>query len=355
MVRPQLKKVMLRCCVNRVLLLLLLPLASAAQGVHFSQFRLLPNLQNPAFTGFFDGDVRAGIVYRNQSPTYDNAFHTLGFGADISLLKQKRPSSILGLGLHGYYDRAGALRFTDNTLLLNFSYTQVLDKSYKYYLSFGLQAGYAFRTIDLSRAMLEESFNGYDGFYEGQITEPGILSKNRHFKLGSGVLFFAQPVNAFNVYIGGGVLDMARSNLSFIDAARFEQVPRYTFQFGSQIRVSERVACLPGFYMQFQDPLSEYVAGMLWQYRVISNTNREQERYAIGAGLNYRVRDAVILVAQVQYRQWKLNFAYDINVSKLRSLSRSVGGIEVALIYESNFFKDRKKPVLPMRCPQVGY
>lgn len=334
---------------------MLLPLALSGQGVHFSQFRLLPNVQNPAFTGFFDGDVRAGIVYRNQSPAYEQAFNTLGFGADFSLLKQKNPSSMIGLGLHGYYDRAGALQFTDNTLLLNFSYTQVLDKRYRYYLSFGLQTGYAFRSIDLSRAMLEESFNGVDGFYEGQVTEPGILSKNRHLKLGSGILFFAQPSTVFNLYIGGGVLDLARADLSFIEDVRFEQKPRYTFQFGSQIQISDRVSCLPGFFMQQQQPASEYVAGMLWQYQVRSKNNREMEKYAVGLGAHYRVRDAVIIVTQLQYRLWKLNIAYDIQVSRQRALTRTVGGIELSLVYEARFFSERKKPAQPVSCPQIGY
>jgi type IX secretion system PorP/SprF family membrane protein len=328
---------------------------SLAQGVHFSQFRLLPNVINPAFTGFFEGDVRAGLVYRNQSPTYDNAFNTLGFGVDFSLLKQKKPSSIIGLGLHGYYDRAGAVRFTDNSLMLNFSYTQVLDKWYKYYLSFGLQSGVSFRSIDLSRATLDENFNGFDGFYEGQISEPGILSRNKYFKLGIGALFFAQPVEKFNLYVGGGIFDLTKSNLSFYEDVRFEQQKRFTFQFGSEISINSQFSLMPGFYMQLQQPHGEYTAGMMLQYKAQSKNNRTREKYAIGLGANYRIRDAVIITTQLHYKLWKMNISYDVNVSKMRQLTRTVGAVEIALIYEPDIFKNRKLPAIPMACPHVAY
>src|SRR5688572_29957301 len=84
MIRSLIKKAMLRYCVKIGFLFFMLQAVAFAQSVHFSQFRVLPNVINPAFTGFFNGDMRAGIVYRNQSPTYDNAFNTLGFGADFS-------------------------------------------------------------------------------------------------------------------------------------------------------------------------------------------------------------------------------------------------------------------------------
>jgi type IX secretion system PorP/SprF family membrane protein len=346
---------MLRCCVKIACLFFLMRMLSFGQGVHFSEFRLLPNVINPAFTGFFEGDVRAGLVYRNQSPTYDNAFNTLGFGLDFSLLKQKSPSSIIGLGLHGYYDRAGSVRFTDNTLMLNFSYTQVLDKLYKYYLSFGMQTGVAFRSIDLSRATLDENFNGFDGFYEGQVTEPGILSRNSYFKLGIGALFFAQPLENFNIFVGGGIFDLTRSDLSFYQDVRFEQPKRFTLQYGSEIRVNKQISLMPGFYMQMQQPHSEYVIGMMMQYKILSKNNSTLEKYAIGLGANYRIRDAVIITTQLHYKLWKMNFSYDISVSKIRQITKTVGAIEIALIYEPNIFKNRKIPELPMACPHVSY
>lgn len=346
---------MLRSCVKILILLCLLQTVSFAQGVHFSEFRLLPNVINPAFTGFFEGDVRAGLVYRNQSPTYDQAFNTLGFGVDFSLLKQKTPSSIIGLGLHGYYDRAGAVNFTDNSLMLNFSYTQVLDKQYKYYLSFGLQSGFAFRSIDLSKASLEENFNGFDGFYEGQVMEPDLLSKNKHFKLGIGALVFAQPVQKFNFYVGAGIFDLTKSNLSFYKDMRFEEEKRLTFQFGSEISFNSNFSLMPGFYMQVQQPHEEYVAGMLFQYKAKYKNNRTREKYALGVGVNYRVKDAVIITTQVHYKLWKMNVSYDISVSKIRQANKTVGAIEVSLIYETNIFKNRNLPAKPMLCPHIAY
>jgi hypothetical protein len=63
---------------------------SNAQDVHFSQFHMMPMHINPAMTGFHDGVVRVGAIYRNQWATVSNfnsSFQTGGGYVDASLFK----------------------------------------------------------------------------------------------------------------------------------------------------------------------------------------------------------------------------------------------------------------------------
>ena len=49
-----------------LLFFVLLLFSGKAQDIHFSQFNMSPGNLNPAFTGFFDGDVRGVANYRSQ-------------------------------------------------------------------------------------------------------------------------------------------------------------------------------------------------------------------------------------------------------------------------------------------------
>jgi hypothetical protein len=61
-------------------------LAVFAQDIHFTQFDMQPLIINPAFTGMFDGKVRAGAIYRNQWASVTVPYVTFGGYADLPLL-----------------------------------------------------------------------------------------------------------------------------------------------------------------------------------------------------------------------------------------------------------------------------
>src|SRR5678810_1107516 len=57
-----------------------------AQDPHFSQFFSSPLTLNPAFTGKFNGQVRAAANYRNQWPTINRAYETGTASVDFPIL-----------------------------------------------------------------------------------------------------------------------------------------------------------------------------------------------------------------------------------------------------------------------------
>ena len=87
----------------------LLPLR--AQDVHYSQIDINPVLFNPAYTAFFDGRCRAGMVYRNQWASVSDPFQTLSFSAEAPLCHDRYGHQGFGVGLLFFRDKAGSLNY----------------------------------------------------------------------------------------------------------------------------------------------------------------------------------------------------------------------------------------------------
>src|SRR3982751_3598055 len=90
------------------LLILTTGLLSKAQDPNFSQFFVSPLTLNPALTGKFDGIYRIAGNYRNQWPTFNNAFTTATISFDAGILKDRLPDiDQFGIGLLGFTDKSG--------------------------------------------------------------------------------------------------------------------------------------------------------------------------------------------------------------------------------------------------------
>ena len=58
--------------------------STVAQDIHFSQFFNAPYAQSPANIGQFDGDYRAGAIYRQQWRSVTTPYSTFGIGGDAA-------------------------------------------------------------------------------------------------------------------------------------------------------------------------------------------------------------------------------------------------------------------------------
>lgn len=355
MVLHHLKKEMLRYYV-KILLLVFCCQNTIAQEIHFSDVRQIPYFFNPAYTGFFDDDVRGGLIYRNQAPTIGNTFNTLGFGADFSLLKQKNDNNtIIGVGINGFFDRAGDIGYMDNSLLANFSYIKALDKKQKFYLSIGIQAGYAFRKVNLGKVTLESGFDGENfNFSQPDVLENYQNAKNKYFRLGTGAILFFNLSDVIKFHIGTSVNNLGLQNVSFFENKTIKQKLRFTYSFGMEAQFNQFII-LPYVLAQMQLPEYKILFGSMFKYTSDNNQfNIKDNIYVLGFGVGYRVLDAVVLSAQASYKHFTINISYDINTSKLIRASNTVGAIEASIIYQNTFLtRSNKKPYKKMHFPKV--
>src|SRR5678815_3386413 len=87
---------------------------ASAQDPNFSQFFASPLTLNPAMTGKFDGVYRIAGNYRDQWPTFNNAFVTYTVSADFGILKNTIPEyDQFGLGFMAFSDKSGNGILTD--------------------------------------------------------------------------------------------------------------------------------------------------------------------------------------------------------------------------------------------------
>jgi hypothetical protein len=61
--------------------------------------------------------------------------------------------------------------------------------------------------------------------------------------------------------------------------------------------------------------------------------NKKPAAFSIGG--YYRMEDAFIAVAKFEYSNYSIGFSYDVNLSKLRTVSKARGGFEISLRFIS--------------------
>ncbi|MCB0508645.1 MAG: PorP/SprF family type IX secretion system membrane protein [Chitinophagales bacterium] len=335
------------------ILLLLLAYQSRSQDVNSSQFYSIPSNINPAFTGFINNDYMVAASYKNQWSSVASAYQTVGATAQLSLLKNKKPSSIIGVGLDILHDRAGEVHFNTTSFNLNVSYLQVLDRNYRHILGFGIQNGMSLRKFDMSRATFGNQFNGYDGF-DGSIDplENGINPKQIDYNLAVGGLYSYAPKAHTNLYVSFSAFNLIRPNVSFYHDQENRLYRRFAAMVGGEVVLKGTWSLLPSAIYQKQGPNYEIMFGSFARYGMQKNN---KENFAINFGLWYRYMDAIIPAIKMEYKGLNITVNYDINVSKLTKASKFNGTGEISISYSGLMFKEHKQPVKPIFCPTMSF
>lgn len=331
----------------------LLTLNAFAQDMHFSQFYAIPQQINPAFTGYFNGDIRASANYKNQWLGFGNTYNTIGAGLEGAFLRQKMKGSVLGAGLQFFNDRAGDIDFSTQVVNLQLSYILKLGANQPSYLSAGFQTGVTFRSVDLSKATFGNQFvnGGYDnGLNNG---ENNLFSNYKFLNAGAGLLWFYQPSDDVNFYAGFSIFNLLRPNTSFFSGVREDLFLRYSMQTGAQWKFNKKVGLRPSVMFQRQGNFQEMLLGTFVDYD-FNGMENAQNRLVLSGGLWYRLNDALIPTFRAGINDWNITLSYDVNISSLVKGSRGNGGAEISLTYTGWTSASRKKNAqnkYKMSCP----
>lgn len=327
-----------------ILTVLLLPGKTSAQDIHFSQYYAMPVFHNPAFTGFFNGDVRVAGDFRMQWETFGagfgNAYRTAALAADFGFLRPKTGGSTLGVGATFVNDRAGDTKLSMNQAGLALSYVQALDRSATNFLGLGFHGTFNQRSIDLTEAVFPDQ------------VETDILGNYTYFDLSAGLLWFFEPNDAVNFYIAGAVHNLLTPNVSFYEGQTEELDRRITGQFGSKFDVSRRVSLIPSVLYQKQGPSQEVVFGTFLQLNLGGYSVNPIDNFSLQFGAFHRLGDAIIPVLRMDMRSVTAIFSYDINLGKLTPASRGEGAAEISITYTGRIFPQTSKNK-PLRCPAL--
>lgn len=319
-----------------------------AQDVHHSQFWMNPIAVNPASAGFFNGDLRAGTYYRNQWLSVTTPYQTSGLWVDAPVHKRAVQQDILGAGLSLDMDRAGDAKYSTLQADACFSYTKALNRKNSHFLSVGGMLGFAQKQLDPSGLM-------HDDQYQGGQYQPGVPTRETYpsvsfsyADMGLGLQWFYSLRTGVNFTAGFSALHLNRPPQSLLKDENIYLPVKYTGLFSVYLPMGGEESYLqPSLYLCRQHVYAEIMAGLLGSYAF----HFDQKGYvnSLIGGLDYRLGDALYVVAGGKWRNIQLLVSYDFNVSSLRKASNGRGGVEVNLQYiykQPRTFRRHKIP-----CP----
>jgi len=293
----------------------------AQQEPQFTQNMFNRVFTNPGFAGMSEGICVTGFVRQQWAGFKDNEGNRVA--PETFLVSIESPVRILRGGLSALVmqDNIG---FT-NTITLRIGYSYVREVGYGN-LGVGMQIGFNNRSIDFSKFVAvdpndqllqqitgEESEILIDGslgivyevpdqYFIGFSVNQVLATKGKELAnwttnvdstTSESFLYKMTLVRTF--YLQGGYEFIFRNNPNFV------LIP-YAMVKADKASIQLDVATL----LEFK--------GMFW------------------GGLNYRIQDAVSVLAGLQYKNFKLGYSYDITTSQL-GLGRTGGSHEVMLKY----------------------
>ena len=325
-----------------------------AQDIHFTQFDMQPLVINPAFTGMFDGQVRAAAIYRNQWASVTVPYVTYGASVDLPLLIE-RNGDYLTTGLQLYKDQAGDANLSNFTGMLSVAYHKFFGQTEHSQsdLAVGLQGGYANKSIDLSKLYFGDEYNN-GTFVPGTSNEYhlGLGSSVNYYLVNAGISFSRAASDRFSFVIGGAANNINQPNDAISKKQNSETGldMRYTGELGIDWMAGQRLSLRPAVLYQGQASASEIIAGNEFRYEVSKDTDPRLQGFSTAVFLGgwYRTGDAVMITGGVEFKGVRIGISYDYNISTLNTSSNGNGGFELAIRYIApNPIKFANKRTIP--------
>src|SRR5665213_174531 len=319
--------------------LLLLPLFSFAQDVHFSQITETSLMLNPAEAAL-GHDVLAELNYKDQwrSISTSSAYKTFNVSTDFALLKKQNGNRI-GLGVNVFSDKEGDAAMSTTTGNLHLS--GVLAANDNNLFSVGIYGGFGQRSLQYNALDWD---NQYDGqHYNSALPsgEPTTFANKNYLDMGAGAAWFfgkghsnlsANDQRTFN--IGFSVQHINQPSYSFYGYDAQKLPIKYVAHGTADIGLKNyNIVLEPSYLVMVQAGHHEINGGMLVKYILqdASKYTGRKQPSAFALGGYYRLNDAFIVATRYEMSNYSIGLSYDINMSDLKTASRAKGGCEVAL------------------------
>ena len=305
--------------------------AAIAQDIHYNPLNTSPLSLNPAFAGMFDGQIRAGVIYRNQWSDASVPYITYGCSVDFPVYTFKNGSFFAG-GVHLLKDEAGDGNLTNFTGALTVAYHKTFsafskDKKKNSDLAIGFQGAYSQKSIDLSKIYFGDEFShGY--FIPGIGPYPlGFGNHISYYFINAGISFDYSVTSRFNYTIGFSGYNLNQPN-DAIEKKQNNQMglnAQWTGVLIANWNVAKKITIQPALIYQNTSDASYAILGS--DFRI--NTSGKTIVSSAFIGGWYRTGDMFTLTGGIQLQAFHIGFSYDYAIATVNSSANGTGGFEV--------------------------
>ncbi|MDE3253327.1 MAG: PorP/SprF family type IX secretion system membrane protein [Bacteroidota bacterium] len=299
-----------------------------AQDPHFSQYFSSPLSFNPALTGYFEGDHRLSINFRNQWANISDPYTTGTLSYDTKIMKNRiGANDRWGLGVLALYDQSSGGIYKNTYLSLSTAFQKGLDEYGDQSIGLGVQATYAGSAVDFTKITYSNQFTG-SGFDLGIPSGETIHNQSIHyFDLNAGLLYNFKDDAGNQFTFGAGMYHILKPKLSFFSAQNQSLQPRYTLHAGGNFPMGQTDNLFVSAHFMQQAGNNEYVVGGAYGAGI---GNSEMSIY-LGAWL--RAGDAFYPYAGIRGKDFQLGLTYDITRSDISRIQRYSGSSEISFLY----------------------
>jgi type IX secretion system PorP/SprF family membrane protein len=318
-----------------------------AQDIHFSQYYETSVLRNPALTGIFNDDFKAGAVYRNQWNSLGNPFQTMAASAEMRFPINRDATDYLTVSAMFFSDKAGRAALKTSGFYPSINYNKSLSDPHNSYLSVGFAAGYLQRSFDMSKLTFDHMYQGGTVVPAAGAGETLPIAKLQQWDLGAGASFNSGigENNDVVYFIGLSAYHLTQPRATFAEEAGvLNLATRWNGSFGVHATLhdvwSTQVHANYAMQGQYRETM---VGGLLRWARPDASNNRS---FAISAGAFYRFADAIVPTLKLEHKRSSFGISYDVNISKLKAVTNMRGGLELTAfitgLFGRNNFDDKR-------------
>jgi type IX secretion system PorP/SprF family membrane protein len=313
-----------------VLLITFISIEMKAQDPIFTQYYLMPETLNPAFTAY-SNTWSAGLIHRRQWPDGNRKIDTQ-FAYANNLISDE-----IGVGFSLVNHNEVFTNYNFFQFNGDFSYIVELDDDWR--VRFGLETGYGRKDYNFNNLLLEDQININNGSISNSSIDPGVLGyrdKIDFFNVTAGFL-----IDQENAWIGAALKHLNRPNISFtqngntpidmfltIHGGYFIEFANSPF---SLIPEDTNLMLTANYMRQSQYNRLDFGAVMdfnSFSFGLIASTNPE------GRSRNSHMLTSVNPVVSFKFNEFTFGYSYDSNTSRL---GRTQGVHEISLTWQSSY------------------
>lgn len=317
------------------------------QDLTFSQFYEQPLLRNPALAGVFTGDLRVSTVYRDQWASVTVPFRTEAMSVEYKMPMQGN-NDVLTLGSQMTLDQAGDIQLKRTQFLPVVNYSKSLSDDKDAYLSIAFMGGPVYSQFDPTLIRTGDQYLG--GSYNSINPTSQMFTNTgyNYWDLATGISFSSSYGENGRFYIGAGYAHFNKPVIhSVTGTVENFLYPKLTFNVGVNSPVTDRNRIIAFADYFTQNGYRQLLGGILYGFDVQKFYN--EDPYTIYFGSFLRWGDAFVPVVKMDFKHMSVGLSYDVNVSKLKTVSNYRGGFELTASYHG-FLKIRNSTLDKLRC-----